>query len=152
EKAMRLSGAGFGVLVLKLDDETFGPIACQGPPALRERFRDRPPGRAVPGSTMRRLLDGETSAQELDLMASGLYERGNPTRRALVDLGGCRSLASVALRKDDAFLGAIHVFRQEVRSFSDKEIALLQNFAAQAVIAMENARLLNEVRQRQEEL
>ncbi len=151
EKAMRLCGGAFGVLGITSDGETV-QTACQGPPALLEFLRDRPPGRPAPGSTMRRLLDGEASAQELDLMASDLYERGDPTRRALVNLGGCRSLASVALRKDDAVLGAIHIYRQEVRPFSDKEVALLQNFAAQAVIAIENARLLGELRQRQEEL
>jgi GAF domain-containing protein len=152
EKTMRLCDARFGQLLTSADGEVFIVAAAQGPPAVVEFLRNRPPTRPGSGTSMERLARGERCVHIHDAKAEEAYRRGDPTRRALVDLGGCRTAVSVGLRKDGALLGAINVYRTEVKPFSTTEIALIENFAAQAVIAMENARLLGELRQRTEEV
>src|ERR1700758_2639790 len=108
----------------------------------------RQPFRATPGSSHERLLRGERYTQVADARAAAAE---NPQRRLAVRTGS-RTILMVPLRKEGALLGYITAHRREVRPFSDNEIALIENFAAQAVIAIENARLLGELQQRTDEL
>jgi PAS domain S-box-containing protein len=145
ENAMRLCEAAFGFMTV-IDGERSRTVAARGVPAAYAAFRERNPTPAnAPISS--RVRKGEPFIHTIDLKAERFYEEGDPQRRAIVDLGGARSLLAVPLMRDQAVLGAIQVYRTEVRPFSEKQIALLQNFAAQAVIAMENARLLSETRE-----
>ncbi|HTQ33031.1 MAG TPA: GAF domain-containing protein [Stellaceae bacterium] len=146
EKAMRLCEATFGQLSI-YNGHRFDTAVTRGvPPAFAEYRRGNPPAYG-PSTQPMRLLAGERVIHDTDLKASELYEKGDQNRRALVDLGGARTSLMVALAKDEQVLGFVHIYRQEVRPFSDKQIALLQNFAAQAVIAMENARLMTETQE-----
>jgi len=101
---------------------------------------------------LREIMRGERMLNIADLAGHEFYLGGDPITKAAVELARVRSVCWVGLNKEDEAVGAFVVARREVRPFSDKQIALLQNFAAQAVIAMDNARLLNEIRQRQAEL
>jgi GAF domain-containing protein len=150
EKALSLCEAGLGTLA-RLDGETFHWAAARGVPeaSLAEIFREAEGGyRPTPGQALYRLLHrSEDLVHVEDITAEDANRSGNPDRLRFAELTGARTAIWLALRKDDAVLGALVIYRQEVRPFSDKQIVLLQNFAAQAVIAMENARLLTETRE-----
>ena len=148
EKAMQLCGAAFGVLQ-NYNGRSWRTEAAHGvPPAYAEFRRNNPPAYSHPGTGPARLLAGERVVHIVDLKAEDAYSSGDPNRRALVDLGGARTSLHVALVRDERVCGCIQLYNDEVRPFSQKQIALLENFAAQAVIAMENARLLGELQQR----
>jgi PAS domain S-box-containing protein len=150
EKAARLCEAASGHLYA-CEGEAVRMISAHGDLRLAEHIRQRGLFRPARGVSQDRILRGEHVVHIIDVLEDQAY-RAMPTFEQIIALNAVRTLVSVALRKDDALLGILTIYRREVRAFSDKEIALLQNFAAQAVIAMENAHLLDEIRQRQAEL
>src|SRR5215472_7740357 len=144
EKALRLCDAAHGHVWL-YDGESARPIAQRGDPQTVEFMRQFGPVRTGP-TPMGRVVRGERIVHVVDALQDDAYHSYTPFRNQ-VDVCGIRTVLDIALRKDGNLVGIIAVYRQEVRPFSDKQIALLENFAAQAVIAMENARLITETRE-----
>jgi len=122
EKAMRLCRAAFGFLDA-YDGGSFQTVATHGIPVAFAEFRKNKSPSYGLSTVPLRLLSGERVVHVLDLRDEDAYWTGEPNRRAAVDLGGARSALIVPLLKNDAVLGAISVYRQEVRQFSDKQIA-----------------------------